>query len=248
MNKLLILEDNLNFSRNLLNYIVENNKKLQLFNIAVDGEEVIEKAKKLESNDIILLDLGLPKINGIDIIKMFIEEQKPIPHIIVMSGNTQLMKELRPYEDFVDVVVQKPFPVKRMLLILNEISHTCETSMVDKMIKRELAKFDFNKLTVGYQYIVEAIKYCLEDENLLKDMKNSLYAKIAEKHKDATYINVKWTVEKCIRSVQHFTATKIITEYFDILKEESLTPKMFISVVANKLQWQYKRRRERIDR
>ena len=222
------------------------NYKLQLYNIAIDGEEVLEKIKELEPNDIILLDLGLPKINGIDIIKTFIEQGRGIPHIVVMSGNTLLMKELKQYEDYIDVIVQKPFSIKRMLLILDEISNQCEKSMIAGMIKHELEKFDFNEFTIGYRYIVEAITYSLEDETLLKDMKNTLYAKIAKKHKGVTIINVKWTIEKCIRSVQHFTATKVITEYFDILKEESLTPKMFISVVVHKLEWKYRRRKERM--
>lgn len=63
---------------------------------AADGEEAIEKATK-ESPDVILLDIMMPKINGIDAMKMLRqkEETAKIPIIIL----TALVQEIDKIKD-----------------------------------------------------------------------------------------------------------------------------------------------------
>ena len=63
---------------------------------ASDGEEAIEKTIK-EKPDLILLDIMMPKINGIDVMKMLREkdETKHIPIIIL----TALVQEIDKIKD-----------------------------------------------------------------------------------------------------------------------------------------------------
>jgi len=63
MKKILLIEDNREISENIREYLeLEDFKVTQVFS----GEEGIEKATK-ENYDLILLDLMLPEVDGIDI-------------------------------------------------------------------------------------------------------------------------------------------------------------------------------------
>ena len=236
MNRLIILEDNLEFSRNLLNYIISKNKKIQLWSIAIDGEEIEEKLDELQQTDILLLDLGLPKVNGLEVLDHIIEKKEHIPYIIVMSGNIDLQKKLRKYVPYLYAAIQKPFTFKRISEILDRITYISEEQYYEQLVKQELRKFEMNTTTIGYGYIVEAIVYSLKDESLLKDMKNALYKTISKKHNDVSIINIKWTIEKNIKSTMRYTSFSVLKSYFHIEAKEKVTPKFFITTVVENLQ------------
>ena len=57
MNRFAILENDLEFSRNLLNDIMSNNNKVRLVRLAVKTEELEDKLEKLEKGDILIFNL-----------------------------------------------------------------------------------------------------------------------------------------------------------------------------------------------
>lgn len=236
MNRLAIIEDNIDFARNLLNHIINENKKIQLWSLSIDGEEVLDHINELDEKDIILLDLGLPQINGIDIITKLVKKKDKIPYIIVMSGNSGLTKELRQYEKYIYAYIEKPFAFKRVLYVIEQITSSPYKNNFKKMVQEELNKFEINTITTGYRYILEAIIYSLEDETLLKDMKNSLYRKISLQHSCKDAVNVKWTIEKAISSIRRYTPTEFMNTYFHLVGRERLTPKLFITTIVNNLE------------
>ncbi len=93
MAKVLIVDDDMT-----LRELYEERMKAEGFTIisASDGEEAIEKTTK-EKPDVILLDIMMPKINGIDVMKMLREkdETKDIPIIIL----TALIQEIDKIKD-----------------------------------------------------------------------------------------------------------------------------------------------------
>ena len=117
------------------------------------------------------------------------------------------------------------------------------------MVKGELRKFDIDVTTKGYKYIVEAVLLSLEDETLLKDMTHGLYHIMAGKREGINEKNVKWTIEKMVRSIKRFTSTKLIKSYFYVVEEEEVTPKRFIGTIAekirDKLEYEEERKQER---
>ena len=71
---------------------------------AYDGEEAIEKAYS-EKPDIILLDIMMPKINGIDVMKKLREDEKTadIPIILLTALVQEINKikdMMRPYDSY----------------------------------------------------------------------------------------------------------------------------------------------------
>jgi len=99
--KLLLVDDDMT-----LRELYEERMRIEGYNIisAVDGEEAIEKATK-EKPDIILLDIMMPKINGIDVMKMLREkdETAEIP-IIVLTALVQEIDKIKgmmkPYDSY----------------------------------------------------------------------------------------------------------------------------------------------------
>lgn len=95
MQNLLIVEDNLIQSHFLVNSICKNIPNIRLYNIVSTGIEAIEIIKR-EKVDIIILDLKLPDMNGIDIIK-YIEQNnivKYISSIIIITGEISLLAKI----------------------------------------------------------------------------------------------------------------------------------------------------------
>lgn len=68
MYRLLVVEDNTNHLQNIVNIILSNIPAIKLYGIAYTGEEALKIIDK-QVVDIILLDLRLPGISGIDILK-----------------------------------------------------------------------------------------------------------------------------------------------------------------------------------
>ena len=82
MVQLAILENNLEFSRKLLNFIIGHNRKVHLINISVNAEEIMEVLDLLSEKDILLLDLSIPKINIEELITILKKKRKKVPYII----------------------------------------------------------------------------------------------------------------------------------------------------------------------
>lgn len=236
MNRLIILEDNLEFSRNLLNYIISENKKVQLWSIAIDGTEIKEKLRNLQKNDILLLDLGLPTLNGLEIIDFLIEKKEHMPYIVVMSANEEMLDKVHHYHPYIYEVIYKPFPFEKIAEILNRITDISEEEYYEQLVKEELKKFEVNTTTIGYKYIVDAIVLSLQNMILLKDMKNGLYQSVSLKNNNVRISNIKWTIEKCIKSIMRYTSFSRIKDYFHIETEEKITPKFFITTITENLR------------
>ncbi len=236
MNRLAILEDNLEFSRNLLNYIVTKNKRIRISSLAINAKEMMETIHTLKQGDILLLDLGLPEINGLEVIDQLRQKEEELPYIIVMSGNPELFEKLQEYMPYIYTALKKPFAFSRLVDIIEQITYESEEKYYEKLVKEELRKFEMNVTTIGYAYIVDAITFCLEDETLLKDMKNRLYKSIAIKHNNISTANIKWTIEKCVKSTKRFTSSSVTREYFHVMAREKITPKLFITTVVENLK------------
>ncbi len=72
---ILIADDNIEFSKMLVNDIVSTRDSLKVLKIATDGQEAFSLMNS-EKIDIILLDLKMPIYNGSQILEMLSEEKK----------------------------------------------------------------------------------------------------------------------------------------------------------------------------
>ncbi|HAX73358.1 MAG TPA: DNA-binding response regulator [Firmicutes bacterium] len=87
--KILLVEDDVSISEMVSDYLLKEG--FDIVN-ASDGSEAIETFKK-DSFDLILLDLMIPKINGMDVIKA-IREISFVPILIISAKNSDVDKAL----------------------------------------------------------------------------------------------------------------------------------------------------------
>ena len=79
--KILLLEDNKTLAKGIFNKLEQHGYVVDLF---YDGEEGLYSLNT-SIYDLLILDLGLPSLDGIDIIKDLRNSQKNIPILIISS-------------------------------------------------------------------------------------------------------------------------------------------------------------------
>lgn len=108
MQHILLVEDNKDISRNIKDYL-----ELEWFKVtqAFDGEVWIEKATR-EDFDLILLDLMLPEVDGIDIARK-VSQRKQTP-IIMITARESIQDRLLGFETWAIDYLVKPFDLREL--------------------------------------------------------------------------------------------------------------------------------------
>ena len=117
--KILIVEDNED-NLKLFNIIVESGGHAAI--LARNGEEAVETAKR-EIPDIILMDIQMPKMNGIKAAKILKSEQSTakIP-IIALTAYAMIEEKEKLGGEWFDGYIAKPVGVKDILKVIDEIT------------------------------------------------------------------------------------------------------------------------------
>jgi len=114
--KVLLLEDEINISNEIINYLTELNYEMYL---ATDGE----KAEELLYNhkfDLLLLDFNVPKISGIEILTRYRHHGYRTPAIMITENATSELLE-KCYKVGCDEFIKKPFCFKELVIRINYI-------------------------------------------------------------------------------------------------------------------------------
>lgn len=85
---------------------------------AYDGEEAVEKAKE-NKYDIILLDLMLPKMDGLEVCQQ-IREFSNVP-IVMLTAKGEDMDKILGLDYGADDYITKPFNIKEVILRINNL-------------------------------------------------------------------------------------------------------------------------------
>lgn len=122
--KILLIEDDLEISKMLKDYLTVENYEVIC---ATDGETAQSKFSN-NQYDLVLLDLMIPKISGMDVIK-YIRQISTVPIIIISAKDTDLDKTLG-LGLGADDYITKPFSVTEVLArIKANIRRNTEYSM-----------------------------------------------------------------------------------------------------------------------
>ena len=115
--KILIVEDN-EENLKLFKLIVESGGHATI--LARDGEEAVENAKR-EIPDLILMDIQMPKMNGINAAKILKSEQSTakIP-IIALTAYAMIEEREKLGGEWFDGYISKPAGVKDILKVIDE--------------------------------------------------------------------------------------------------------------------------------
>jgi response regulator len=100
---ILIVEDEDIISEGIFEYLTERNYTCT---IAKDGQEAIDKFEE-KKVDLVLLDIMLPKINGLDVLKQ-IRKKSKIPVLMLTSFNDDTYK-ITAFSSLCDRIYRKTF-------------------------------------------------------------------------------------------------------------------------------------------
>lgn len=244
MVNVLVVDDNLNYSKNLINIITNQNPKVRLCNICTDGEEVINMITSHQSSiDIILLDLKLPNYNGIEIL-YYIQKNNLTKYqdsIIAISGEMGLLSKLKG-NSYLHSFISKVAGFEKITREINDLIEMKESEKysIEYKVHKELEKLNFNFSYVGTQYLYETIlilynKYndCFEDKKLEKN----IYPIISKKYKKSVN-NIKTNIINASNAMYYDCEYKILKEYFGVDYNEKPKPKEIVIKILNNIKYE----------
>lgn len=140
--RILIVEDEQDIAKPLKRSL---EKRGFAVDYAQDGEEGINLAQ-INRYDCILLDLNLPKVNGIEVAKKLRNAQDTTP-IIIVTARSQIYNKLEGFESGADDYVTKPFDLDELIARIKTI---IKRSSLNKTLKLKFLEFellpDLNKV------------------------------------------------------------------------------------------------------
>ena len=101
-----------------------------------------------------------------------------------------------------------------------------------KEIMKQLKYFKFNRNSLGFEYLIQAIYIVIKDKTVIKDFNEFVYPRIARKYRTEAQ-NVLWCINKVINIMYLNTDEEEIKRYFDLYYvEDKPSTKAFIMEIA----------------
>ncbi len=244
--KLLVVDDNVAMVELIREYFRESSK-IEVTLTAYDGEEALEKIFGEEDNyDVIILDLIMPKKDGLSVLEE-IKKSKKHKNIIVLTSYNEQDTIRKVGEYGVKYFILKPFDFKdfeKKILDLVE-GNKMQSQVIDLhdhniqiSITKILHQLGIPSHIKGYQYIREAISLVYTNPNLIGGITKELYPEIGHKYKTSVS-----RVERAIRHAIEVSWNRgdwsLMEEIFghsvDIDKAKP-TNSEFIVTIADKLR------------
>ena len=115
--RILFIDDDKELSEEMVDLLTAEGYMLEAAFDGLQAEDLIKKHRY----DVILLDLKMPALNGLDLLKR-LKKIDLIAKIILISGKPYLEKEIKKYgfSPMISCVISKPYDVKELL---NTIKH-----------------------------------------------------------------------------------------------------------------------------
>jgi len=109
--------------------------------VAEDGKTALKELEK-QIPDVILLDLSLPDMNGMDILKIIHEKQYPsVVVIITAHGSVDIAVDAMRYGAF--DFISKPFDAKRLLITLRNAAEHNQLSQIVETYREQYDRNEF---------------------------------------------------------------------------------------------------------
>lgn len=142
--KLLVIEDEISLADTLkLNLELEN----YTVEICNDGSKALEQINNFKP-DLLLLDIMLPGINGVDIYKLLREKGQNMP-VIFLTAKNQFNDKIEGLKLGADDYITKPFDLEELLLRINIIlKRAYPQNETTKIFKFNHGEINFNTYEV----------------------------------------------------------------------------------------------------
>ena len=123
---------------------------------AIDGQDAFTKYKN-NTYDIVITDINMPFINGIELIKK-IKQQNKDQHIIIISAHNDSYYLLQAIELGIDSFIIKPLQIQQLKMVLKKVSNTIYMQKIAKHYQEELEKQIAEKTAIlQHQFITDEL-------------------------------------------------------------------------------------------
>ena len=242
--KVLVVDDNKGMVGLLKEYFMDS-KTIEITDVAYNGEEWWEKIKN-NTYDCILLDLIMPKKDGIYVLEQIKENNLNLNIIVETSYNEQ--ETIRNVSEYgVKYFVLKPFELedleKNILSVTNKQEKRYGSiNLVEKNLQLSVTKI-LHDLGIpsnikGYSYIRDAITLVYNNPELIGGITKELYPEIGKKY------NI--SITRVERSIRHAIEVSWNRGDWDLMEEifghsvdidkAKPTNSEFIVTIADKLK------------
>lgn len=204
--KIVIADTDWGFVNALKDALVKQ-EDFEVVGVAGDGQELLSLIRT-KSPDVVMLDLILPKVDGIGVLEEIRQMTLHRPHVIVVSeiakSAVKAVMELG-----ADYYLMKPIEVEVLVNRIRLLAGMFE-KQIPIMTKAEMQTVSKQTLDIevtniirelgipahikGYQYLRDAILYIVDDMELLGSVTKVLYPMIAQR-----YTTTPSRVERAIR-------------------------------------------------
>lgn len=248
--KLVLVDDNIELVRMIEEYFSSNRAGIEVVYTAKNGEEGLDIIKnKQDDYDLIILDLVMPKLDGVGVLKQMKEENINKKVIVLTSYNSaEMIRKVSEYG--VDYYLLKPFDLPELEARILEVSnlekqgnksinlykHNLQISITN--ILHELGVPSHIK---GYQYIRESIMIVYDRPEIVGGITKELYPEVADKY-DTTVSRVERAIRHAIEVSWNRGSWDLMEDIFghsiDIDKAKP-TNSEFIVTIADKLKLEF---------
>ena len=169
MSKILLLEDDGNLNETITEFLEDEGHDV----ISVyDGLEAQEKLYE-SKYDIILLDINVPELNGLDLLRSCRKEGVVAPAIFITSMDSVDDLE-RGFDSGCDDYIRKPFALKELKI------------RIDTLLKRDFqhASNEFKIIDSNIKYNIKNSDLLIDDKSVILGNKESRLLKLFLKHED----------------------------------------------------------------
>jgi DNA-binding response OmpR family regulator len=144
MPRILIIEDEKNLSRFIELELQYEGYETEIFS---DGRSGLNKAVS-EEWDVILLDLMLPELNGIEVCRRIRQSDKMVP-IIMITARDNVLDRVSGLDSGADDYIVKPFAIEELLARLRSMLRR-----VEALNSKELTTLKYKDLTIEIESCV----------------------------------------------------------------------------------------------
>ena len=247
--KVLIVDDNIRLVEMIKEYF-SSNENIEVTLTAHDGIEGMKLIREEQDKyDVIILDLIMPKKDGVSVLEDMKKEEIDKKVVVLTSYNTQDMIR-KASELGIDYYILKPFELveleKRILECTNNKKAMNKSIDVYKnnlqiSITKILHELGVPSHIKGYQYIREGISIIYENPEVIGGITKELYPDIAAKFET--------TVSRVERAIRHAIEVSWNRGNWDLMEEifghsvdidkAKPTNSEFIVTVADKLRLEF---------